>query len=146
MLFRRAVATIRCGRLFATHAEVVVPKPAPPGYSSAAAGAAWTRQAPPCVWHPDLSIPWPVTHRFAMWKFDDLRRELVEAGLVTSEMELFAPKDEADNRVLDAAIARAHSPEYITAIEGDALEISLWRRVGFVARPDHAGGAPSNTV
>ena len=39
MLFRRAVATIRCGRLFATHAEVIVPKPAPPGYSSAAAGA-----------------------------------------------------------------------------------------------------------
>ena len=37
MLFRRAVATIRCGRLFATHAEVIVPKPAPPGYSPAAA-------------------------------------------------------------------------------------------------------------
>ena len=68
-----------------------------------------------------------------MWKFDDLRRELVEAGLVSSETELFAPRDEANNSVLDAAIARAHSPEYITAIEGDALEVSLWRRVGFVA-------------
>ena len=33
---------------------------------------------------------------------------------------------------------RAHSQEYITAIEGDSLEVSLWRRIGFVARPDHA--------
>ena len=99
-----------------------MPKPAPPGYSSAAAGAAWTRQAPPMVWHPELSIPWPVTHRFAMWKFDDLRRELVAAGLVTSETELFAPRAEAGNSALDAAIARAHSQEYITAIEGDALD------------------------
>jgi len=73
-----------------------------------------------------------------MWKFDDLRRELVEAGLVTNEMEFFAPRDEANNSVLDAAIARAHSQEYISAIEGDALETSLWRRIGFVARPDHA--------
>ena len=101
MLFRRAVATIRCGRLFATQSEIIMPKPAPPGYSSVTAGAAWSKRAPPCVWHPELSIPWPVTHRFAMWKFDDLRRELVEAGLVTSEVELFAPKDEADNRVLE---------------------------------------------
>ena len=139
MLFRRAVAAARCSRLFATQSsEIIVPAPAPPGYSSLTAGAAWTRQAPPFVWHPDLSIPWPVTHRFAMWKFDDLRRELVAAGLVTSETELFAPKDEAGNSVLDEAIARAHSQEYISAIEGDALEVSLWRRVGFVARPDHA--------
>ena len=138
MLFRRAVATIRCGRLFATHAEVIVPAPAPPGYSSVTAGAAWTRRAPPFVWHPELSIPWPVTHRFAMWKFDDLRRELVAAGLVTSETELFAPKDEAGNRVLDEAIRRAHSQEYISAIENNTLEVSLWRRIGFVARPDHA--------
>ena len=138
MLFRRAVAAARCSRLFATQAEMILPKPAPPGYSSVTAGAAWTRQAPPFVWHPDLSIPWPVTHRFAMWKFDDLRRELVEAGLVTSETELFAPKDEANNRVLDEAIGRAHAQEYITAIENNTLDVSLWRRVGFVARPDHA--------
>ena len=138
MLFRRAVVAARCSRLFATQAEMILPKPAPPGYSSAAAGAAWTRQAPPFVWHPELSIPWPVTHRFAMWKFDDLRRELVEAGLVTSETELFAPKDEANNSVLDEAIRRAHSQEYISAIESNTLEVSLWRRVGFVARPDHA--------
>jgi len=138
MLFRRAVAAARCSRLFATQAEMIQPAPAPPGYSSAAAGAAWTRQAPPFVWHPDLSIPWPVTHRFAMWKFDDLRRELVAAGLVTSETELFAPKDEANNSVLDEAIRRAHSQEYVTAIENNTLDTSLWRRVGFVARPDHA--------
>ncbi|CAH0372346.1 unnamed protein product [Pelagomonas calceolata] len=138
MLFRRAVATIRCGRLFATQAEMIQPAPAPPGYSSAAAGAAWTRQAPPFVWHPELSIPWPVTHRFAMWKFDDLRRELIDAGLVTSETELFAPRDEANSSVLDAAIRRAHDASYVEAIEGDSLEVSLWRRIGFVARPDHA--------
>ena len=138
MLFRRAVATIRCGRLFATQSEIIQPVPAPPGYSSAAAGAAWTRQAPPFVWHPELSIPWPVTHRFAMWKFDDLRRELVAAGLVTSEVEFFAPKDEANNSVLDEAIRRAHAQDYISAIENNTLEISLWRRIGFVARPDHA--------
>ena len=138
MLFRRAVAAARCSRLFATQAEMIQPAPAPPGYSSAAAGAAWTRQAPPFVWHPELSIPWPVTHRFAMWKFDDLRRELVEAGLVTSETELFSPKDEANNSVLDEAIGRAHAQEYVTAVENNTLEVSLWRRVGFVARPDHA--------
>ena len=139
MLFRRAVAAARCSRLFATQqAEFINPAPAPPGYSSLTAGAAWSKQAPPFIWHPELSIPWPVTHRFAMWKFDDLRRELVAAGLVTSEVEFFAPKDEANNRVLDEAIGRAHSPEYVTAVENNTLEVSLWRRIGFVARPDHA--------
>ena len=62
----------------------------------------------------------------------------MEAGLVTSEVEFFAPKDEANNSVLDEAIRRAHAQDYISAIENNTLEISLWRRIGFVARPDHA--------
>lgn len=140
MLFRRALATRCASRLFATKAapEIIVPAPVPPDYAATTAGAAWTRQAPPFVWHPELSIAWPATHRFAMWKFDDLRRELVAAGLVRSETEFFAPVDEADNDDLDTAIRRAHDQSYVDAVEGETLDASLWRRVGFVARPDHA--------
>ena len=39
---------------------------------------------------------------------------------------------------LDEAIRRAHDASYVEAISNNTLDTSLWRRVGFVARPDHA--------
>ena len=50
----------------------------------------------------------------------------IGGGTGNGETELFAPRDGAGNG-LDAAIARA-SPEYITAIEGDALDVSSCAR------------------
>ena len=54
------------------------------------------------VWHPDYSVPWPSNHRFAMWKFDDLRLECVRSGLVPSERAFFSPRDEAGDEELAA--------------------------------------------
>lgn len=90
------------------------------------------------VWHPDYSVPWPSNHRFAMWKFDDLRLECVRSGLVPSERAFFSPRDEAGDGELDAAILAAHDATYVADVTAGALEATLWRRVGFVQAPDHA--------
>ena len=58
MLFRRAVAAARCGRLFATQSEIIVPAPAPPGYSSVTAGAT----ANIVVASRELSTIWSLAH------------------------------------------------------------------------------------
>lgn len=87
---------------------------------------------PPIVWHPEYSVPWPQSHRFAMWKFEDLQREVVEQRLASPE-ELFLPSEAARED-----IARAHDPGYVDAFESDSLPHELWRRVGFTQRPDHA--------
>ena len=94
----------------------------------------WSRVAPPMVWHADYSIPWPSSHRFAMWKFDDLRLEAVRSGVVASEAEFFEPSTAG----LEEALRLAHDEAYLRSFERDSMDEKLWRRIGFTQRPDHA--------
>ncbi|KAJ8604541.1 hypothetical protein CTAYLR_000983 [Chrysophaeum taylorii] len=87
-------------------------------------------RSPPMVFHPQYSIPWPETHRFAMWKFEDLWREATASGLATR----FYEPSEAPSE----ALHRAHDAAYLRAWETDTLPPHLWRRIGFTQRPDHA--------
>ena len=121
--------------------SLLLPKPPPSGFwvEEGVRGAVeWDRRrGPPMVWHPDYSIPWPSNHRFAMLKFDDLRLECVRSGLVASERAFFSPDDERGNARLDAAILAAHDEAYVAAVTDGSLDAKLWRRIGFVQRPDH---------
>jgi len=104
---------------------------------TAAAESTWRPRgngAPPMVWHPELSVPWPATHRFAMWKFEDLKERCLEEKLATTS-EFFRPAALDDS--FERAVRRAHDAAYVEAFYADRLEPSLWRRLGFTQRPDH---------
>lgn len=87
---------------------------------------------PPFVWHPEYSVPWPANHRFAMWKFSDLRLEAEAVGLTRLD-EFFVPSEASTE-----ALASAHELDYIRQFEADTLPREIWRRIGFTQRPDHA--------
>ncbi|KAH8054452.1 protein deacetylase [Aureococcus anophagefferens] len=140
----RSAAVTRCASTSPTPAPaptLICPAPPPAGFFQADGSRGtveWDRRTPPMVWHPDYSVPWPSNHRFAMWKFDDLRLECVRSGLVPSERAFFSPRDEAGDEELDAAILAAHDATYVADVTTGTLEATLWRRVGFVQAPDHA--------
>ena len=66
-----APSTIRCGRLFATQSEIIMPKPGRRATGRRGGRRLEKRRRPACGIRSCRSPAG--THRFAMWKFDDLR-------------------------------------------------------------------------
>jgi len=91
-------------------------------------------RGPPMITHPRYSVTWPERHRFAMWKFEDLKKQVVEEDLC-SDAEFFVPQ--INTKEFDQAVHRAHDANYIDAFYSNNLDRANWRRLGFTQRPFH---------
>ena len=89
--------------------------------------------APPLVYHPRYSCPWPRTHRFPMWKFKDLysvlqRQRWFEPALVHKPPPLPA-----------SAFTAVHDEAYYRAFVDGGLDADAARRIGFrgeISKPE----------
>ena len=94
-----------------------------------------TAHAPPLVYHPRYSCPWPRTHRFPMWKFKDLysvvqRQRWFEPALVHRPPPLAA-----------SAFTAVHDEDYYRAFVDGGLDDDAARRIAGHAnacRGEHA--------
>ena len=92
-----------------------------------------TAHAPPLVYHPRYSCPWPRTHRFPMWKFKDLysvvqRQRWFEPALVHRPPPLAA-----------SAFTAVHDEDYYRAFVDGGLDDDAARRIGFrgeISKPE----------
>ena len=84
------------------------------------------RSTLPLVYHNAYSCAgWPVAHRFPMWKFKDLHRQLTSIGLATDN--LHAPLDNPPHEWFEAV----HDAAYYRAFVDGQLDASMERRIGF---------------
>ena len=74
-------------------------------------------------------LPLPAGHRFPMEKYARLRAALLASGDF-SESDFHLPPAASDEE-----LARAHDPEYITAVSCGELEISAQKAIGFPWSP-----------
>ena len=93
---------------------------------------------PPFIFEPGLSIEWPSSHTFAMWKFDDLASFLLgdSSDSLVSHPSDFVGLDLSDH-LEDGAFLRCHSEDYYFGFLEDTLPPNLNSRIGFTKRPDH---------
>ncbi len=70
-------------------------------------------------------LPLPPDHRFPMQKYARLRERVIAEGVIAPE-NLIVPDAATDEQIL-----RAHSAEYLHAVQQGALSIREMRRIGF---------------
>ncbi len=76
------------------------------------------------VFHPDYTVPLPPGHRFPIGKFGRIKELLLADGAVRPDA-LRRPEP-----VTEAELCRAHTPDYVAAILGLALDRKAERRLG----------------
>ena len=82
-------------------------------------------RAPPLVYHPRYSCPWPAAHRFPMWKFADLF-DLVQRQPWYSPALVHTPPP-----LPSSAFTAVHEEAYYRAFSAGALDDEAARRIGF---------------
>ena len=82
-------------------------------------------RAPPLVYHPRYSCPWPAAHRFPMWKFADLF-DLVQRQPWYSPALVHTPPP-----LPSSAFTAVHEDAYYRAFSAGALDDEAARRIGF---------------
>ena len=78
----------------------------------------------PIVFHPDYTVPLPPGHRFPIGKFGRIKELLLADGAVRHDA-LRRPEP-----VSEAELCQAHTPDYVAAILGLALDKKAERRLG----------------
>ena len=82
-------------------------------------------RAPPLVYHPRYSCPWPAAHRFPMWKFADLF-DVVQRQSWYSPALVHTPTP-----LPSSAFTAVHQEAYYRAFSAGALDDDAVRRIGF---------------
>lgn len=78
----------------------------------------------PIVHHPAFDAAFDPKHRFPMSKFSRLAEILVEDGLVPDGFRVPEPADEA-------ALRRAHAPDYVEAVLTQTVPAAMEKAIGF---------------
>ena len=82
-------------------------------------------RAPPLVYHPRYSCPWPAAHRFPMWKFADLF-DVVQRQRWYSPALVHTPTP-----LPSSAFTAVHQEAYYRAFSAGILDDDAARRIGF---------------
>ena len=83
--------------------------------------------APPFVYHPAYSCPWPSTHRFPMAKFRLLRDVIVNSGIHSGDFH--SPPHPFDESSFMEAVYLAHDRDYIDRFCNDKLTMEEKRMI-----------------